>query len=190
MNGKPLMIVERSRAISLKEASKAIASFIQAHSLENSSPEALAVTNRERLSLVGEEIIENLSTIRTVIDEEGCGEHNSRSGSPIVKQKVIAKSSLSSRQLDTGTDFENEEASSSASTTVGTRNKDALHKELEKQAGADSESSDEAKELKSKKEKKEKKTKKEKSEKKEKREKKRKSESGEKTPKTKKVKHE
>ena len=68
------MIVERSRAISLKEASKAIASFIQAHSLENSSPEALAVTNRERLSLVGEEIIENLSTIRTVIDEEVCGE--------------------------------------------------------------------------------------------------------------------
>lgn len=196
MNGKPMMIVENSRAISLKEARKAIASFVKLHSLEDSSPEALAVTNRERLSLVSEEIIENLSTIHVAIDEEVSGENSSVSGSPFGKQKVTAKQSESSSQVNgdssvnTDTNLgKSSSTSSSSSSQVG--NGKALHKEMEKQAGADSESSDNAEEQRSKSEKKDKKSKSEKmdkKEKKEKKDKKRKSESGEKTPKTKKLK--
>ena len=205
MNSKPLVSVVKAKGISLKDAAAAVKSFINKHSLEDASPEALAVTNRERLSLVPEEIIEKLTTVHTAIEEEVSGETNSRSPSPFVRQKGVADemgvNTSSSPRANSGSGRKN----LMMSATKAGENGKALHEDLENQAEDESGSSasrskvskkeragDNESENSSirKEEKKSKKDKKGKKEKKEKKDKKRKSSDGEKTPKSKKAKRE
>ena len=69
MNARPLVVIEKSAAVPMKDALKMVRSFTKA-ARDRMDNQGLDLTNRERESAVSEDVLEHLVMIQSALEDE------------------------------------------------------------------------------------------------------------------------
>jgi hypothetical protein len=101
MNARPLVVIEKTAAIPVKDALKMVSSFTKA-ARDRMDNQGLDLTNRERESAVSQDVLEHLVMIQSALEDElswlqdgrGSGKDSQASASP---HKAANKASRSGK---------------------------------------------------------------------------------------------